>query len=515
MGANIGTPMLTYIRKILESEIYDAVVETPIHRMQWQSRELGNTVLVKREDFQPVFSFKLRGAYNKILKLTPRELRRGIITASAGNHAQGVAYGAQMRGVRAVIVMPVTTPRIKVEAVKARGADVVLHGDNFDQACVRAMRMMRERGLTFIHPYDDPDVIAGQGTIGMEIVRQHISPLHAVFVPVGGGGLIAGIAVYLKYVKPEIKVIGVECEDSACLHAAMRHGRRVTLPHVGIFADGTAVAQIGRETFRLCRKYVDDVLTVTPDEICAAIKDLFDDTRSVAEPAGALGLAGLKKYVKERRVRDQVLLTIESGANVDFARLRYIAERAEIGEHKECILHVRMPEKPGILRAFCLKLPNAEVSLFSYRYSGPGTARFMLGLEADQPEGIVATLQARLGRQRCTIEDLTGNDLAKTHVSHMIGNCGAEIRDEVVYEIEFPERKGALLDFLAGIADRWNISLFHYRKIGGAYGKVLLGLQVPRAERSALLAALKAMHYRFEDQTGNPAYIGFLKPSLH
>ena len=499
-----------YIRKILEARVYDVAVETPVHPAPFLSERLNNQVLLKREDLQPVFSFKIRGAYNKIIQLSEEQKSRGVIAASAGNHAQGVALAAKKLGIKATIVMPTTTPEIKVRSCIARGAAVILHGDAFDQALAHALKLVEQHGYTFIHPYDDPDTIAGQGTIGMEILRQHTGPLDAVFVPVGGGGLIAGIATYIKYLRPEIKVIGVEYEDSACLKAAIEANDRVTLPHVGIFADGIAVAQIGEETFKLCQEYVDEVITVSADEICAAIKDIFDDTRSVCETAGATAVAGLKKYVEHNRLQGQTLMAIDSGANVNFDRLRYVSERAELGEKREAIIAVTIPERPGSFKTFCETLGRRNVTEFNYRYHDPVNASIFVGVQIHPDQMPIDNLIHELNDKGYPVENLTDNEMAKLHVRHMVGGHSSAVENEVVYSFEFPERPGALLNFLTKLGDRWNISMFHYRNHGAAYGRVAVGLDVPPAERQHISSFLDEIGYHYCEETNNKAYKAFL-----
>ncbi|WP_105102220.1 threonine ammonia-lyase, biosynthetic [Microbulbifer pacificus] len=511
---------MSYIKRILDARIYDVAIETPLEPMRQLSHRLGNRILLKREDLQPVFSFKIRGAYNKLLKLAPEQRAKGVICASAGNHAQGLALGAQQLGVRATIVMPSTTPAIKVNAVRMRGAEVVLHGDTFDEAAARARALVEERGLVFIHPYDDPDVIAGQGTVAMELLRQQPGTLDAVFIPVGGGGLAAGMAAYIKYVRPEIKVFAVEPEDAACLKLAMDEGNREgRLSQVGLFADGVAVAQIGEETYRVLRETIDGVLTVTTDEICAAIKDIFEDTRSIAEPAGAVGLAGLKKYAEQQGEQNLTLATVCSGANTNFDRLRYISERTEIGEKREAVLAVTIPEKPGSYLQFCRDMGDRAITEFNYRFAGgtgrnanSGEAHIFVGMQvatdADRAQ-LVSQLQS--GGYRVT--DLTDNEMAKLHIRHLVGGRAPGIHDEVVYRFEFPERPGALRKFLEQLAGRWNITLFHYRNHGAAYGRVLVGLEVVEAERPALRALLDQLQYPFWEETENPAYRFFLSRS--
>ena len=503
------------IKKILQARVYDVAVETPVERARSLSRKLQNSVLLKREDLQPVFSFKVRGAYNKIVHLNEEEKTRGVICASAGNHAQGVALAATRLGIKAVIVMPQTTPEIKVKAVRALGGKGVLHGDAYDQAAAEANKLLDKHGYTYIHPFDDIDVIAGQGTVGMEILRQHTGPLEAVFVPVGGGGLIAGVSTYIKYLRPEIKVIGVEPVDSNCLQAALKAGRRVMLPQVGLFADGVAVRQVGKETFKLARKYVDEVITVTTDEMCAAIKDLFDDTRSINEPAGALAVAGLKKYIERSGIRDANLMAICSGANVNFDRLRHIAERAEIGEQREAVFAVTIPEKPGSFRRFCQHLGRRSITEFNYRFSSADAAHVFVGVQTSdsvERNQIVSSLEAK-GYQ---VLDLSGNEMAKLHIRHMVGGRGpgsgnAGIPDEVLYRFEFPERPGALMDFLGKLGQYWNISVFHYRNHGAAFGRILVGLQVPPRERSQLKKYFAEIGFPYWEESANPAYRLFLK----
>lgn len=496
----------TYVKKILSSRVYDVAVETPIHAAPFLSERLDNTVLLKREDLQPVFSFKIRGAYNKLALLSDEQRACGVVTASAGNHAQGLAYAARHLGVKATIVMPRTTPEIKVRAVRARGAKVVLHGDAFDEALAYSQKLIKEKGLVYIHPYDDPDTIAGQGTIAMEILRQHQGQLDAIFVPVGGGGLIAGIAAYVKYLRPEIRVIGVEPVDAACLQAAMAADERVVLSQVGLFADGVAVAQIGQHTFEVCRHHVDEVVTVTTDEMCAAIKDIYDDTRSICEPAGCLGVAGIKKYVEREGCSGKVFIAIDSGANVNFDRLRHVAERAEIGEKREALLAVTIPEKPGSFKAFCQAIGKRSITEFNYRYHDNAEAHIFVGVqthpELDPRDALVRMLE----QQGFPVLDLTDNELAKLHIRHMVGGHCDQVTDEVVYRFEFPERPGALFNFLNKLGGRWNISMFHYRNHGAAYGRVVVGLQVAEADRHKVPETLDSIGYMYWDETDNPAY---------
>jgi threonine dehydratase len=494
-----------YIERILRARVYDLAQETPLTRAEGLSRRLGNQVLLKREDLQPVFSFKLRGAYNKLVNLGKEALERGVIAASAGNHAQGVAMGAARLGIQATILMPRTTPPIKVQAVRGFGAKAVLHGDSYDEAYAQAMAWVAERGLTFIHPFDDPDVIAGQGTIAMEILRQHPQPLHAVYVPVGGGGLIAGIAAYIKYVRPEVKVIGVEPEDAPTLYSAMAAGRRVELEQVGLFADGVAVRLVGEETFRVARERVDEVILVSTDEICAAIKDIFDDTRGIAEPAGALALAGLKRHVQATGMQGQNLVAIESGANINFDRLRHVAERAELGERREALLAVEIPERPGSFLEFCRALGKRQITEFNYRYADERRAQVFVGVELGRGDEERRELIERLGAKGFGVLDMSENETAKLHIRYMVGGHARGISDEMLVRFEFPERPGALLNFLTALGRRWNISLFHYRNHGAAYGRVLMGLQVPAGERGDLNRRLQALGYRYWDETTNPA----------
>ncbi len=497
----------SYIKRILDARVYDVARETPVDEAVLMSRRLDNRVWLKREDLQPVFSFKLRGAYNKMNHLTPEQLAAGVVAASAGNHAQGLAMAAQRMNVKATIVMPRTTPQIKVDAVRNRGARVVLHGDSFEEAAAHAAKLVEQKGMTYVHPFDDPDVIAGQGTVGMEIVRQHQQPLDALFVPVGGGGLLAGVAAYVKFVWPQTRIIGVEPEDAACLQLALQRGRRATLPEVGLFADGCAVAQVGKETFRVIRDTVDEVITATTDEMCAAIKDIFEDTRSIAEPAGALALAGLKKYVEQSGVRNQHLLAIVSGANTNFDRLRYISERTEIGEQREAVISVTIPERPGSFRQFCSVLGRRNITEFNYRYADAGSAQVFVGISVVPGGQDLADLLYDLEKRGYTTEDMTDNEVAKLHIRYMVGGHAPQaVDDERVYRVEFPERPGALLKFLSGLGQRWNISMFHYRNHGAAYGRILVGVQVPRGERGAFEKVLEEINYRFWEETDNRAY---------
>jgi threonine dehydratase len=496
----------TYIERILRAQIYDLAVETPLDLASRLTARLDNRIHLKREDLQPVFSFKLRGAYNKIRNLSQEERERGVIAASAGNHAQGVALSSKHLGIKAVIVMPKTTPAIKVEAVRSHGAKAVLFGDSYDEAYEHSMKLAEERGMTFVHPFDEPDVIAGQGTIGMEMLRQHAGPPHAIFVPVGGGGLISGVGAYVKYVYPNVKVIGVEPEDAPTLHAALEKGRRVTLKQVGIFADGVAVKKIGKETFRLAREVVDEVILVSTDEICAAIKDVFDDTRTVAEPAGALSVAGLKKYVAREGISGESLIAIESGANINFDRLRHVAERAELGEQREALLAVEIPEEPGSFLRFCRAIGKRSVTEFNYRYADTERAHVFVGIELGDGGHERGELIAHLQDKGYRVVDMTDNETAKLHIRYMVGGHAPGVGNESLYRFEFPERPGALLNFLSEMGKRWNISLFHYRNHGAAYGRVLMGVQIESGEKREFVQFLKSLGYAWEEETDNLAY---------
>jgi threonine dehydratase len=496
----------TYIERILRARVYDVARETPLERARILSSRLANEVYLKREDLQPVFSFKLRGAYNKIINLSAEVRGKGVIAASAGNHAQGVALAARQLKIQALIVMPQTTPPIKVQAVKNLGARIVLHGDSYDDAFAHSQQLAQKQGLTYIHPFDDPDVIAGQGTIGMEIIRQHPQPPAAIFVPVGGGGLIAGIGAYVKYVYPQVKVIGVEPDDAPTLYQALHQKRRVNLEQVGIFADGVAVRQIGKETFRIATKVVDEVILVDADEICAAIKDIFDDTRTIAEPAGALSVAGLKSYVKREGMIDAALIAIESGANMNFDRLRHVAERAEFGERREALFAVQIPERPGSFLQFCKLIGKRSITEFNYRYSDTTTAQIFVGIELRNGDKERMELIDRFKEKDYSIVDMTDNETAKLHVRYMVGGHAKGVRYENLVRFEFPERPGALLYFLSSLGKRWNISLFHYRNHGAAYGRVLMGIQVPPDDRTEFLSLLEELGYRYWDESDNPAY---------
>ena len=499
-----------YVRKILAAPVYDVAIETPLQAARQLSERLGCQVLLKREDLQPVFSFKIRGAYNKLAQLSTAERSRGVIAASAGNHAQGLALAAKELGVSATIVMPRTTPELKVQGVLSRGGKVLLHGDAFPEALAHALQLAEAHGYTFVPPYDDPDVIAGQGTVAMEILRQHPGRLDAIFVPVGGGSLVAGIAAYVKYLRPEVKVIGVEPDDSNCLQAALAAGERVVLGQVGLFADGVAVAQIGAHNFEVCRHYVDEVITVSSDEICAAIKDIYDDTRSITEPAGALAVAGIKKYVERDDAAGQTLVAIDSGANINFDRLRHVAERAELGEKREAILAVTIPERPGSFKAFCEAVGKRQITEFNYRYDRSEEAQIFVGIQTHPQNDPRPALVEQLRERGFPVLDLTDNEAAKLHIRHMVGGRAPQVEQERLFRFEFPERPGALFNFLERLGGRWNISLFHYRNHGAADGRVLAGLQVPEHERGELGAVLDAIGYRYWDESENPAYRLFI-----
>lgn len=499
-----------YLKMILRAPVYDVARETPLDPLPLISRRTHNTVWLKREDMQPVFSYKLRGAYTMMAGLTSEERARGVVTASAGNHAQGVALAATRLAIRAVIVMPKTTPEIKVNAVRRLNAEIILHGNTYDEASTHAQELVESQGLTYVPPYDDPRVIAGQGTVAMEILRQHHDAPYAIFVPVGGGGLIAGVATFVKALEPAIRIIGVEADEAACMKRALEAGERVILDKIGIFADGAAVRQVGAEPFRIAQRYVDEVLTVTIDEICAAIKDIFEDTRSIAEPAGALALAGLKQYVARERLKDRELVAILSGANVNFDRLRYVAEVAELGEHREVLIGAIIPERPGSFRRFCHALGPRSITEFNYRYSDRERATVFAGVQLRSGESDKAALLASLHEKGFEALDITDNELAKMHVRYMVGGHAGSPVNERLLRVEFPERPGALLHFLNQIGDRWNISLFHYRNHGDANGRVLMGIQVPAAD-AAFDAFLASLQMDWVEEHGNAAYELFLR----
>jgi len=500
-----------YVEKIRNARVYDVAKKTPLEIAPGLSARLNNRILLKREDLQPVFSFKLRGAYNKITRLSEAQQQKGVIAASAGNHAQGVALAAQRLGLDALIVMPKTTPDIKVRAVEQLGGEVVLHGNTYDDAFELAMKVAKQRGMTFIPPYDDPDVIAGQGTVAMEILEQHSAPIHAIFVPVGGGGLIAGISAYVKTLHPEIKIIGVEPEDAACMYEALAADDRVLLDQVGIFADGVAVRQAGKEPFRIARKAVDEIILVKTDEICAAIKDIFDDTRSITEPAGALAVAGLKKYVDREGIRDQDLVAIDSGANMNFDRLRHVAERAELGERREALISVTIPEQPGSFRKFCRIVGLRGITEFNYRYADDTQAHVFVGVQMHGGDTEKDALISELKESSYSVLDMTDNEMAKVHIRYMVGGHSAgRVANERLFRFQFPERPGALLRFLNRIGKRWNISLFHYRNHGAAYGRILTGIQVPKEDTDEFQVFLDELGYETWEETDNPAYQLFL-----
>ncbi len=496
-----------YLRAILSSKIYDLAQVTPLQKMEKLSERLGNNISIKREDRQPVHSFKLRGAYAMISNLSPAQKNAGVIAASAGNHAQGVALSAKHLGLRALIVMPQNTPSIKVDAVRGFGGEVLLYGANFDEAKAKAIELSQELNMTFVHPFDHPLVIAGQGSIGMELLQQN-ADLNYIFVPVGGGGLIAGIAVLIKQLMPEIKVIGVESKDSACLFYALQAGQPVDLERVGLFADGVAVKRIGDETFRLCQKYVDDVVLVDNDEVCAALKDVFENVRAVAEPSGALSLAGLKKYVAQHNLEGKNLACILSGANLNFHTLRYVSERCEIGEKHEALLAVSIPEQKGSFLKFCEILGNRAVTEFNYRHADDQKACVFVGVRiggsAEKLE-IIKELQ----QHGYDVADMSDDDIAKTHVRYMIGGRPQSVRSEQLYRFEFPEQKGALLKFLKTLTD-WDISLFHYRAHGADYADILTAFVLQQDEYSKFEQDLEKLGYRYQNVSDSPAYRYFL-----
>ena len=499
-----------YLERILRARVYDVAIETPLEAAPRLSSRFDNRVLFKREDLQPVFSFKIRGAYNKIAHLPVAERERGVICSSAGNHAQGVALAARQLGTRAVVVMPMATPRIKVEAVRAFGGEVVLHGHDYDAAYDHAREWARKEGLVFVHPFDDPEVIAGQGTIGMEIHRQHPSPIDAIFVPIGGGGLISGIGLYTKMVFPKTRIIGVEPEESASMDAALKAGQPVTLGRVGVFADGVAVRRVGDETFRICQQVVDEIVQVTTDETCAAIQDIFEDTRTIVEPAGGLAVAGMKRYIQANDLRGQTLVTVNCGANMNFDRLRHVAERAAFGEQREALMAVEIPERPGSFLAFCALIGTRNVTEFNYRYSDSKVARVFVGLELNHGAAERQDIVKALTESGHRVVDMSDNEMAKLHVRHMVGGQAPAIQNERLYRFEFPERPGALLRFLQAIGARWNISLFHYRNHGSDYGRVLAGIQVPQSDQSDFEDHLRELDYPYADESQNPAYRMFL-----
>ncbi|AXE33841.1 threonine ammonia-lyase, biosynthetic [Chromobacterium phragmitis] len=502
-----------YLERILTSRVYDVAVETPLDLAPNLSRRYGNRILLKREDLQPVFSFKLRGAYNKMAKLSAEQRARGVITASAGNHAQGVALSASKLGCEAVIVMPVTTPQIKIDAVKQRGGQVVLSGDSFNEAYLHAVKLAEESGRTYIPPFDDPDVIAGQGTVGMEILRQRPDDLDVVFVAIGGGGLAAGVASFIKRLKPEVKIIGVQPVDSDAMRQSIEKGERVELKDVGLFADGVAVKLVGEETFRICRELLDEIILVDSDAICAAIKDIFEDTRSIVEPAGALAVAGAKAYVEREGCKDKTLVAISCGANMNFDRLRHVSERSELGERREAIIAVTIPEKPGSFKRFCSVIGGRNITEFNYRFADPSVAHVFVGVQIagrDDVEKLLGDLRA----EELDGIDLTDNELAKLHIRHLVGGHAPQLKDERVLRFEFPDRPGALMRFLEAMRTDWNISLFHYRNHGADYGRVLVGIQVPSGDALAFQQFLDTLGYPYIEETGNPAYRLFLGKTI-
>mgnify|MGYP000262278329 FL=1 len=498
-----------YLEQIRAARVYDVAIKTPLEPAPSLSARLANQLLLKREDVQAIFSFKLRGAYNKMAHLSPAILARGVIAASAGNHAQGVALSAKRLHTQATIVMPATTPEIKIGAVKSYGAQVILFGDSYDEAYTHACELGRQQELTFIHPYDDPLVIAGQGTVGMEILEAHPAPIHAIFVPVGGGGLIAGIAAYVKALRPDIKIIGVEPVDANAMYLSLEQNQRVMLPQVGLFADGVAVKQIGEETFKLCKQFVDEIILVDADAICAAIKDVFEDTRSILEPAGALSVAGAKAYVSREGLQGEKLIAVASGANMNFDRLRHVAERAELGENREAILAVTIPETPGSFKAFCALLGSRSITEFNYRYADPKNAHVFVGVQVRDRDEISALIKSLESRKLKTV-DLTHNEMAKLHIRHLVGGRAPQAEHEILFRFEFPERPGALLKFLNSMSHDWNISLFHYRNHGTDYGRVLVGLQVPPQDKPVFSQFLDKLGYQYCDESNNPAYQLFL-----
>jgi threonine dehydratase len=503
-----------YLKRILTARVYDVAIETPLELAPTLSQRMDNRIYFKREDMQSVFSFKLRGAYNKMANLTPAQLKHGVICASAGNHAQGVAASAMKLGCRAVIVMPTTTPPIKVDAVRARGGEVVLHGDSYTDAYNHALTLEKKQKLTFVHPFDDPDVIAGQGTVAMEILRQHSGPIHAIFVPIGGGGLIAGVATYVKAIRPEIKIIGVQTTDSDAMARSIAHGRRVTLPDVGLFADGTAVKLAGEETYRLAKQFVDEIILVDTDAVCTAIKDVFQDTRSILEPSGALSIAGAKAYIERARhekkpLKNETLVTICSGANMNFDRLRFVAEMADVGTAREAVFAVTIPEERGSFKRFCEQIGPRNVTEFNYRISAEQEAHVFVGVQTSSPDES-QKIAKNFEKHGFKTLDLTHDELAKVHIRHLVGGKSALAHDELLYRFEFPERPGALMRFLDSMAPNWNISLFHYRSQGGDVGRILVGLQVPKKEMKSFREFLATLGYRHWDETDNPVYKLFL-----
>ncbi|MCL4147469.1 UNVERIFIED_CONTAM: hypothetical protein GTU68_001848 [Idotea baltica] len=498
-----------YIKRILSARVYDVSTETRLHSAPLLSKRLNNQILLKREDEQPIFSFKCRGAFNRIFQLTQQQSVKGVIAASAGNHAQGVALTAAHLGLPACIVMPQTTPSIKVDAVRALGAEAILFGDDFNAALEHAFALADEKQFSFIHPFDAEDTIAGQGTVGVEICQQHPGELDAIFIPIGGGGLAAGVSAYLKYLRPEVRIIGVEPVDAACMHAAMQAGECVDLDHVGLFADGVAVRRAGEETYKVCKEFVDEIVLVTVDEMSSAIKDIFNDTRTLTEPAGALAVAGMKRYIKDNNLTGETFIGINSGANLNFDRLRHVAERAEIGESREALLAVSLPEKPGSFKSFCEALGKRSVTEFNYRYAGPDQACVFAGVELSGGVLERTQLVEKLEGRGYSVLDMTQNETAKLHVRHMIGGH-ASLPDERIFRFRFPERPGALYDFLSNVGEHWNISLFHYRNHGAAYGRVLVGLQLLETNEDELNRFVNDLGFVAVDESGNEAIERFL-----
>ena len=500
------------IERIKRAKVYDVAVVTPLELATKLSGQLGNKVLLKREDLQPVFSFKLRGAYNRMAELSATEAKNGVVAASAGNHAQGVALAARQLGIDATIVMPKTTPAIKIDAVRHLGAEVVLHGNTYDDACEQAYQLCEQRSAVFIHPYDDHAVIAGQGTIGVELLEQHPETIDVFFIPVGGGGLIAGMASWIKHHRPDARIIGVEPEDAGCFHAALKAGKRVDLEQVGIFADGVAVRKVGEAPFDIAKDLVEEVILVSTDEICAAIMDIFDDTRVITEPAGALAVAGMKKFVNREKLQSQTLVAVNSGANMNFDRLRHVAERAELGEKREGLLAVTIPERPGSFRDFCDLFAEQGITEFNYRYSDAKEAHVFVGIQLSRGAEEQQAMLTMFKQHGYDAVDMTDNEMAKIHTRYMVGGRASHaVDDELLYRFEFPERPGALLRFLNHMATGWNISLFHYRNHGAAYGRVLIGMQVPPQDMERFHQFLNDVGYRYWCETDNPAYKLFLK----
>ncbi|QDV22295.1 threonine ammonia-lyase, biosynthetic [Aureliella helgolandensis] len=506
----MDTRLLEYLQRILTAQVYDVAVESPLELAPKISTRLGNRVWLKREDTQPVFSFKLRGAYNKMVRLTPEQRAPGVICASAGNHAQGVALSAQRLGCRAVIVMPVTTPQLKSDAVRAWGGEVILHGDSYSDAYQHALELQQSHGYAFVHPFDDPDVIAGQGTIGMEILRQHQHPIDAIFVAIGGGGLVSGIAAYVKAIRPEIKIIGVQMADSNAMLRSIESGKRVMLNDVGLFSDGTAVKQVGEETFRLTQALVDDFVVVDADAVCAAIKDVFEDTRSIVEPAGAMGVAAVKQYVAEHQLREKTFVAITCGANMNFNRLRFVAERAEVGEEREALFAVTIPERRGSFRQLCDLIGTRNITEFNYRISDASDAHVFVGIEIGR-RAEAAELCGVFADHGFAAVNLVGDDMSKEHVRHMVGGRSALARNERLFRFQFPERPGALRKFLSSMHPNWNISLFHYRNQGADHGRILVGIQIPTAEQATVEGFIEGLAYPCVEETDNPVYHMFLR----